>query len=51
MIAKAEWQHDQVYTAISDNGHTLTFDVARVDGPTPMECVLMSLCGDRKSVV
>jgi putative redox protein len=45
MIAKAEWQHDQVYTATSDSGHSLTFDVARVEGPTPTECVLMSLCG------
>jgi putative redox protein len=45
MIAKAEWQHDQVYAATSDNGHTLTFDSARVEGLTPMECVLMSLCG------
>ena len=45
MIAKAEWQHDQIYTATSDSGHTLTMDVARAEGPTPMECVLMSLCG------
>ena len=45
MIAKAEWQHDQVYTATSDSGHSLTFDVTRVEGPTPTECVLMSLCG------
>jgi putative redox protein len=45
MIAKAEWQHDQVYAATSDSGHRLTLDSARVEGPTPMECVLMSLCG------
>jgi putative redox protein len=44
MIAKAEWQHDQVYAATSDSGHTLTFDAARAEGTTPMECVLMSLC-------
>jgi putative redox protein len=44
MIAKAEWQHDQLYAATSDSGHTLTFDVAHTEGPTPMECVLMSLC-------
>ena len=43
-MAKAEWQHDHVYTATSDSGHSLTFDVARVEGPTPTECVLMSLC-------
>jgi putative redox protein len=44
MIATVEWQHDQVYAATSDSGNSLTFDVARVEGPTPMECVLMSLC-------
>ena len=44
MIAKTEWQHDQIYRATSDSGHTLTMDVARAEGPTPMECVLMSLC-------
>jgi putative redox protein len=44
MIAKAEWQHDQIYTATSDSGHTLTLDSAHAAGPTPMECVLMSLC-------
>jgi putative redox protein len=45
MNAKAEWQHDQVYAATSDSGHTLTLDSAHAEGPTPMECVLMSLCG------
>ncbi len=45
MIAKTEWQHAQIYKATSDSGHTLAFDVARIAGPTPMECVLMSLCG------
>lgn len=44
MIAKAEWQHDQVYAATSDSGHKLTFDSAGVEGPSPMQCVLMSLC-------
>ena len=44
MIAKVEWQHDQIYRATSDSGHTLTFDGAHAEGPTPMECVLMSLC-------
>jgi putative redox protein len=45
MIAKAEWQHDQIYTATSDSGHTITMDVARDEGPTPTEYVLMALCG------
>ena len=45
MIAKVEWQHDQVYRATSDSGHTLTMDSAHVGGATPMEYVLMALCG------
>jgi putative redox protein len=45
MIVKAEWQHDQIYTATSDSGHTITMDVARAEGPTPTEYVLMALCG------
>jgi putative redox protein len=45
MIAKVEWRHDQVYAATSDSGHTLTLDVARAEGPTPTEYVLMALCG------
>ena len=45
MIAKAEWQHDQIYAATSDSGHTLTLDSDRREGPTPTECVLMGLCG------
>ena len=44
MIAKAEWQHDQVYAATSDSGHKLIFDSAGAEGPSPMQCVLMSLC-------
>jgi putative redox protein len=45
MIAKAEWQHDQIYRATSDSGHTITMDGAREKGPTPTEYVLMALCG------
>jgi putative redox protein len=45
MIAKAEWQHDQIYAATSDSGHTVTMDVTRAKGATPMEYVLMALCG------
>lgn len=45
MVAKAEWKREQIYTATSDSGHTVVFDVAHGEGPTPMECVLMSLCG------
>jgi putative redox protein len=45
MNANVEWRSEQLYTARSESGHTLTFDVAREQGPTPMETVLMSLCG------
>jgi putative redox protein len=45
MIAKTEWQHDQIYTATSDSGHTVIMDVARAQGATPTEYVLMALCG------
>lgn len=44
MIARVDWQHDQVYAATSDSGHTMTMDSAHTAGPSPMECVLMSLC-------
>jgi putative redox protein len=45
MIAKVEWQHDQIYTATSDSGHTVTIDGAHATGASPMEYVLMALCG------
>ena len=45
MIANASWTHDQQFETTSDSGHTITFDVAKAAGPTPMEAVLMALCG------
>ena len=45
MIANATWTHDEQFQATSDSGRTLTFDVAKQAGPTPMEAVLMALCG------
>jgi putative redox protein len=45
MIATASWTHDQQFEATSDSGHKLTFDVEKQAGPTPMEAVLMALCG------
>ncbi len=45
MIANATWTHDQQFEAKSESGHTITFDVAKEAGPTPMEAVLMALCG------
>lgn len=45
MIADARWTHEQQFEATSESGHTWTFDVAKQAGPTPMEAVLMALCG------
>ena len=45
MNASAKWIKDQQFAATSESGHHITFDVARADGPTPMEAVLMALCG------
>jgi putative redox protein len=45
MIASATWTHEQQFESTSDSGHTLTFDAAKQAGPTPMEAVLMALCG------
>lgn len=45
MIANATWTHEQQFESTSESGHKLTFDVAKEAGPTPMEVVLMALCG------
>jgi len=47
MIAHSEWQHDKTFQGISENGNTALFDSdsAHTKGPSPMEAVLMALCG------
>jgi len=47
MIAHTEWQHERVFQGIAENGNTLLFDgdPAHKHGPSPMEAVLMALCG------
>ena len=47
MIAHSEWKHDRVFDGISQSGHTVQFDAspAHTEGPSPMEAVLMALCG------
>ncbi|MGA2349060.1 MAG: OsmC family protein [Terracidiphilus sp.] len=47
MIAHSEWKHDRVFDGISQSGHTVQFDAspAHTEGPSPMEAVLMGLCG------
>lgn len=47
MIAHSEWKHDNVFEGIAENGNTIAFDAdsAHQHGPSPMEAVLMALCG------
>jgi putative redox protein len=47
MIAHSEWKHDDVFEAKAENGNTIVLDAdaAHAHGPSPMEAVLMALCG------
>jgi len=46
MIAHSTWKQDAIYEAHSETNHTITFDAGdHTQGPTPMEAVLMALCG------
>jgi len=51
MIARSEWKstdpNPKGFTAFSQSGHALRFDTTpeHTEGPTPMEVVLMALCG------
>jgi putative redox protein len=47
MIAHSEWKHDNLFEGIAENGNTILFDAApaHAHGPSPMEAVLMALCG------
>ncbi len=47
MIAYSEWKHDDVFEAKTENGNTIVLDAdaAHAHGPSPMEAVLMALCG------
>jgi putative redox protein len=51
MIARSEWTNTDPnpkgYTAHSQSGHALRFDASpeHAEGPSPMEAVLMALCG------
>jgi putative redox protein len=50
MIARSEWTatdpYANGYTAHSQSGHAVRFDASpeHLEGPTPMEAVLMALC-------
>ena len=47
MIAHSEWKHDDLFEGTAENGNTILFDAdpAHTQGPSPMEAVLMALCG------
>ena len=47
MLANATWKSDMLLDATSNSAHTLLFDgdPAHTHGPSPMEVVLMGLCG------
>ena len=47
MIAHSEWKNGQLFEGIAENENTVLFDAdpAHTHGPSPMEAVLMALCG------
>lgn len=47
MIAHSEWKDGEVFQGVTENGNTLLMDgdSAHEHGPSPMEAVLMVLCG------
>ncbi len=47
MIASSIWKEGMLFETHSESGHTITMDAdpAHANGPTPMEAVLMGLCG------
>ena len=46
MIAHSEWKHDKIFEGRTESGSTIVFDAdsAHLNGPSPMEAVLMALC-------
>jgi putative redox protein len=47
MKAHSEWRGGKVFEGIAENGNSITFDAdpEHTQGPSPMEAVLMALCG------
>lgn len=47
MIASVAWKNGSEYEAHSESGHSMLFDASpdHAAGPSPMEAVLMALCG------
>ena len=47
MIAHSEWKGGNIFEGAAENGNTVRFDAnpGHDQGPSPMEAVLMALCG------
>lgn len=47
MIAHSEWKGDRIFEGAAESGNTVFFDAnpEHTQGPSPMEAVLMALCG------
>ena len=47
MIAHSEWKGGRIFEGVAENGTSIFFDAdpAHTQGPSPMEAVLMALCG------
>jgi putative redox protein len=47
MIAHSEWKGSTIFEGMAENGNKVLFDAdpKHEQGPSPMETVLMSLCG------
>ena len=47
MIAQSDWKQDNQFEGVAENGNTILFDAdpAHTHGPSPLEAVLMGLCG------
>ena len=47
MIAHTDWKSERIFEGTAENGNALLFDgdPAHKHGPSPMEAVLMALCG------
>ncbi|MGA2672691.1 MAG: OsmC family protein [Terracidiphilus sp.] len=47
MIAHSEWKGSTIFEGIAENGNSVFFDAdpSHSQGPSPMEAVLMALCG------
>ncbi len=43
--ARATWIEKHRFNAVSDSGHTIVVDGDKTDGNSPMELVLIGLCG------